>query len=178
VPPPPFSLKKQQTDYVERAYGFNKVFWMKYPAAHLDTISMQEIVSKIADIFKQTIPEVVYVPSRTDIHSDHRVVFDAVFACTKRFRYLSVKKVLMYETVSETEQAPALMDRAFIPNYYVDITKFFKQKMDIMKNAYHMELERPPFPRSVKNVEALATFRGSTMGIKFAEAFHLLKWIV
>ena len=44
-------------------------------------------------------------------------------------------------------------------------------------NLYEGELGAHPFPRSVKNIKALATFRGATAGYEYAESFMLLKEI-
>ena len=82
----------------------------------------------------------------------------------------------MMETVSESEISPPLQDEVFMPNYFVDISEFMEQKLKILEN-YESELAPHPFPRSKKNVSALATFRGATAGCKFAESFMLLKGI-
>ena len=34
-----------------------------------------------------------------------------------------------------------------------------------------------PFPRSRENIEALALFRGATVGVRYAEAFQLIRLI-
>jgi LmbE family N-acetylglucosaminyl deacetylase len=97
-------------------------------------------------------------------------------ACTKSFRYPFIKKVLMYECISETEFAPAFPEKAFVPNYFVDITEFFNKKIEIMK-VFESEIAEHPFPRSLRNIEALATFRGATAGCEYAEAFQVVKII-
>ena len=43
--------------------------------------------------------------------------------------------------------------------------------------VFKSELGKHPFPRSIKNIEALATYRGAIAGVKYAEAFQLLKYI-
>ena len=43
---------------------------------------------------------------------------------------------------------------------------------------YKSEIREHPFPRSAKNIRALATFRGATAGIEYAEAFMVLKEII
>ena len=45
--------------------------------------------------------------NRTDAHSDHRFLTEAVISSTKSFRFPSIKNVLTYECISETEFAPA-----------------------------------------------------------------------
>ena len=42
---------------------------------------------------------------------------------------------------------------------------------------YNSELGKHPFPRSLKNIEALAAYRGAMVNKKYAEAFQVLKII-
>lgn len=79
----------------------------------------------------------------------------------------------MYETLSETEFAPALSCASFTPNVYVDITDYLDKKIEIMK-LFYTELMEEPYPRSLSSIEALARVRGSRCGVKYAEAFMLL----
>jgi LmbE family N-acetylglucosaminyl deacetylase len=82
----------------------------------------------------------------------------------------------MYECISETEFAPAFAENAFIPNYFIDISKYIEKKIEIMR-VFESELSVPPFPRSEENIKALARFRGSIAGCHFAEAFQAVKVI-
>ena len=45
------------------------------------------------------------------------------------------------------------------------------------RNLYQSEIGKHPFPRSEKNIKALATFRGASCGSEYAESFMLLKEI-
>jgi len=135
-----------------------------------------DMIPKVGEIIRSIKPEVIYVLNRSDAHSDHLITFKAVMANTKSFRHPYIKQVLMYECISETEFAPALPENIFIPNYYVDITKYINEKIDLMK-IYDSELGEHPFPRSEVNIRALATFRGASVGVESAEAFQLLKFI-
>ena len=51
-----------------------------------------------------------------------------------------------------------------------------EEKKNLMK-IYASELGDHPFPRSLKNIEALASFRGASVGVEYAEAFQLIKYI-
>ena len=82
----------------------------------------------------------------------------------------------MYECISETEFGPALNENQFLPTYFVDISPYIKEKLSLM-NIYKSEIGDHPFPRSIKNIEALSVFRGASVGVKNAEAFQVLKWI-
>jgi LmbE family N-acetylglucosaminyl deacetylase len=168
--------RKVEIEKVSTMYGFKNVYKLGYPTMKLNDTILFELVNKISKIFQELKPEILYIMNRSDAHSDHRIVFDAVMSCTKSFRYPYIKKILMYECISETEFAPVLPEKTFMPNYFVDISNYFQTKIEIMK-VYDSELNEHPFPRSIKNIEALATFRGASVGVEFAESFQLIKFI-
>ena len=170
--------KSRQLEIIKVAekLGIQKIFILDYPTMNLSSSSLIKMVPEISEIFMEVEPEVVYCLNRSDAHSDYRITFDAVIACTKSFRYPFIKIVLMYECISETEFAPALFEKVFIPNYFVDISETMGEKLEIMK-IYDSELGEHPFPRSLRNIEALATYRGASIGVEYAEAFQLIKYI-
>ena len=170
------SSRQKEIKKISEALSVEKVFMLNYPTMSLSTSTLIEMVPKISKIFIEIEPEIVYCLNRSDAHSDHRITFDAVMACTKSFRYPFIKQILMYECISETEFAPQLPEKVFTPNYFVDISSFLEEKMNLMK-IYESELGKHPFPRSLKNIEALATFRGASVGVEYAEAFQLIKYI-
>ena len=167
---------KQRADEIERItklYGFEEVYYLNFETTQLDTIPMSDLVSAMSDAFKEFQPEEVFVPHPADIHTDHREVFDAVSACTKWFRYPSVRRVLAYETLSETDFNLGTY-QAFRPNVFIDIEDFFNKKLLAM-DVYASEVDDFPFPRSHEAIRALATLRGAASGFKAAEAFELLR---
>ena len=166
--------RKEEIKKVSKMIGFSKVYELNYPTTGLQSHSMNEMIPDISRIFLDFKPEIIYVMNRSDAHSDHRYTFESVLACTKSFRYPFIKKVLMYECISETEFAPQLHERVFIPNYFVDISPYFTKKIEIME-VYKSELGEHPFPRSKRNIKALATFRGATIGVEYAESFQIIK---
>ncbi len=168
--------RQEEIAKVANLVPFKKVYKLNFPTTKLDTISSGQLIGEISKCFNDFKPEVVLVLNRSDAHSDHRILFEATMACTKSFRYPFIKKILMYECLSETEFGAPLPENAFIPNYFVDISPFFENKLEIMK-VYGSELGEHPFPRSTRNIEALAVFRGASSGVKYAEAFCLLKSI-
>jgi LmbE family N-acetylglucosaminyl deacetylase len=101
------------------------------------------------------------------------VVFNAVAAGTKWFRHPSVRRVLAYETLSETDFG-LNASPGFKPNVFVDITHFIDKKIEAA-NVYASELGKFPFPRSPEAIRALASVRGATSGFQAAEAFELLR---
>jgi len=168
--------RKSEIFNVSKKFGFKNIFFLKYPTMSLSGKDLYTMIPKISKIFHEIKPETIYCVNRSDAHSDHRITFDAVMACTKSFRHPYLKKVLLYECISETEFAPSLPEKVFIPNYFVNISNFMNSKIEIMK-IYASELDKHPFPRSIKNIKALATFRGAMAGVNYAEAFQLIKYI-
>jgi LmbE family N-acetylglucosaminyl deacetylase len=167
-------LEQKQIEQIYRHYKFNKIIKLNFDATKLDTVPLSVLTTKFTEIITQIKPEVIYLHNRSDVHSDHQVSFGSIISATKSFRHPYIKRILMYETISETEFAPALHENAFLPNYFVDITKFIEKKIEIMK-LYKSEIKEHPFPRSEKNIRALATFRGAQCGVEYAEAFMILK---
>lgn len=170
-------LQRQlEIEKVASEYGFIKTFKLDYKTMSLTSESLLKMIPQISEIFHEVKPEVIYTLNRSDAHSDHRYLSDAVLACTKSFRYPFIKEVLMYECISETEFAPAFFEKVFLPNYFVDISAFLNKKIEIMR-VFESELGNSPFPRSEENIRALAKFRGSTAGCQYAEAFQVVKII-
>lgn len=150
------------------------LYALGFPAAELDRIPMNILVGKISEVFTEFQPDEVLLPFPGDVHSDHRVTFESACACTKWFRYPSVRRVLAYETPSETDYGIEPRDSGFKPNVFVDIGEQLERKIELMK-IYESEIGEFPFPRSEKTLRALAYLRGSQAGFDSAEAFMLLK---
>jgi N-acetylglucosamine malate deacetylase 1 len=167
---------KQRADEIKRVtalFGFDSVFELNFPTTQLDQVPMSDLVAAISNVFKTFEPEEVFVPHSSDVHTDHRVVFNAVASCTKWFRYPSVKRVLAYETLSETDFGLGT-SQAFRSNVFIDIEPYLDDKIRAM-DIYASEVGAFPFPRSHQAIRALATLRGVASGFKAAEAFELLR---
>lgn len=166
--------RSEEVAVVSRQYGFKHVHNLTLPVSRLDVLPMADLVSRIGAAFQQATPEIVYLPYRGDVHTDHALVFDAAVACTKWFRFPFVRRILAYETLSETDFSLDLQTRGFRPNVFVDITNYINQKVALM-NVYETEVGDFPFPRSEQTIRALASLRGAACGVQAAEAFMLLR---
>jgi N-acetylglucosamine malate deacetylase 1 len=166
--------RKNEIEQVRKGLGVQPehLFQLSFPTTKLDTFPMGELIDKVSEVFQSFQPEEVFIPHQGDVHSDHRITFEAVSACTKWFRYPSVKRVLAYETLSETEFSLD-SSKVFQPNVFVDISSYLERKLELLR-IYGSELGEFPFPRSETAVRALAEFRGATSGFEYAEGFQLL----
>lgn len=167
--------RNREIETVARMYGFSSVHQLGFPTIRLDEVPMAQLVTAMSKVFQSVQPNQVFLPFQYDVHSDHQYAFAAAYSCTKTFRYPSVRKVMMMETLSETDFANSA-GGGFVPNVFVDVTNQFERKLQVMR-VFESELRQHPFPRSERNLTALATLRGATAGCEYAESFMLLKEI-
>jgi N-acetylglucosamine malate deacetylase 1 len=168
--------KEDEIREVADAYRFEQVFRLNFPTIRLDTIPLDQLIVPIRDAIAEAKPDWVYLNHWGDVHSDHRVLFEATMSVLKPF-YNSrhgVKKVLSYEVLSSTDAAPMNPARAFVPNVFTDVSEFLEKKLEIMA-LYDSELQDSLLPRSLDSLRALARYRGATIGVQFAEAFMLVR---
>lgn len=166
--------RENQIELVSKEFQFEDVIKLDLLTTRLHSIDFSLLIEKFSSVINKIKPEIIYMNNRSDIHTDHQVAAKALMSCTKSFRYPFIKKILMYECISETEIAPALPENLFIPNVYSDITEFIDKKLGIMK-IYQSEVQEPPLPRSLDNIKALARYRGASCGVNYAEAFMLIR---
>ncbi len=169
------AVRAEEINRVQSLYGFSKKHELKLPPAKLETLPKGDIIGEISKVVNEVRPEVVYTVYRNDAHSDHEIVYDALMAATKTFRYPFVKRVLAYETISETDFCMK-PEGGFRPNVFSNIGGFLEEKLKILA-VYEGEMGEFPFPRSNKAISALAHIRGVQANCEAAEAFMLLKEI-
>jgi LmbE family N-acetylglucosaminyl deacetylase len=166
-------IQEKYINQVARAYNFDGLLQFPFLTTELDRYHLSDIIEKIAGYIKETEPAIIYFHHHADIHSDHKVAFEAIWACTKNFRYPFIERILLFETLSETEFSPAVNSNAFVPNVYNDITPYMEKKLAIME-MFTTEQMKEPLPRALSTIRALGRYRGSRTGVEYAEAFMLL----
>ena len=171
--------KASEVCAVANAYSTQSVHKLGLPSVRLDTIPLVEIMEGLRAAIEKVRPTVVYLPHHGDVHTDHQIVFLATLSVVKAFymRKLGVQRILTYETLSSTEAAPPMTNRAFVPNVYLEITPHIDRKIEIM-SLYESEKQSDPLPRGPAAIRALARFRGATMGVDYAEAFTLVREVM
>lgn len=155
--------------------GIKKTYLLDLPTVKLDAIHQKELNQAIWAVIEEVKPRIVYLPHGGDINKDHRLVFEAALVALRPSNKTSVKKILCYETLSETAEGRSLKE--FLPNIYENIDNEFKKKVEAMK-IYKSEIKKFPHPRSLAMMEILAKNRGSEAGLRRAEAFMLIREII
>lgn len=160
---------------VSDGFGFVGMKELGFPATRLAETPEREIIGRLSTEITAIAPDVVYLNHGGDAHSDHRHAFKAAMAALKPFRAgINVQRILAYETLSETDQAPAVAGFPFVPNVFVEITPYLDRKV-AMFGLYEIEHQRFPLPREASAIRAQARLRGASVGVEAAEAFMLVR---
>jgi len=136
-------------------------------------IAIVQTVKKVVQAYK---PDVVYTHHPGDYNVDHRVAFDAaVFATRPCPGEHYPRRVYSFEVPSSTEWAWQARE-PFAPAVFVDVEATIDRKIEAM-NAYASEVRAYPHPRSPEALRIIAQKRGLDAGLRYAEAFQLIRAI-
>ncbi|MFD2206857.1 PIG-L deacetylase family protein [Kiloniella antarctica] len=154
--------------------GARKPVFGDFKDQMLDSYSLIEIVKFIETILKQVGPNIIYTHDFSDLNVDHLITHRAVMTACRPLPENQIKSIYAFECVSSTEWSVEVGGGTFVPNYFVDISSTINMKMAALR-AYEFEMRPSPHSRSFENVQSLATFRGHSVGVLYAEAFRLIR---
>lgn len=157
--------------------GVKETFFLDLPAVMLSEIPKHVVNKKMNEVIDHVHPEIVFIPHFGDMHLDHYIVSQAALVCVRPVKEYKVLEVYSYETLSETEWNIPHVTNAFIPNTYIDVSNYIEKKIKAME-CFTTQIKEFPHPRSIEIIETLAKLRGSTIGVKAAEAFCLVRRII
>lgn len=154
--------------------GIAETHFLDFPAAELDCVPRADLNHAISAVVASVRPDTLFVPFAGDLHFDHGLVFEAAMVAARPRGTVYPRRIIAYETVSETNWSAPGIAPAFHPNFFVDITGYLNAKLDAFAC---FESQCRPFPdeRSIETLTALATMRGSTIFRAAAEAFILVR---
>lgn len=157
--------------------GSRSVECLDFPDNALDTVAMLDVVKVIENRIEKFRPDLVLTHHPCDVNIDHRIIHEAVTVACRQVPGFSVKELLFFEVMSSTEWRPVGKGANFEPNYFVDISSTIELKKRALQ-AYDSEMRSFPHPRSLRATEALANWRGATVGVIAAEAFVLGRRVI
>ena len=123
----------------------------------------QEILEKFVKIREEIKPEIVFIPSLTDVHQDHQV------AAMEGYRAFNRRTNLLgYELPWN--------DRGFSPNYFIRVNEEDVAKKIRALGMYESQklLKRKYMDQEFLRAHLL--FRGIQCNCNFAEAFEIVFW--
>lgn len=145
--------------------GFTKISTL------VDTLPQKYMIEMIENVVKKFKPKLVVIPNRNSYSQDHRAVAQA---CISALRPIPSNLHPQPDMILEVEE-PTSWPVASQPNFFVDITNYMEDKIDLYA-CHKSQFTKDPQYRSPQNLRRLAGFRGSEIGVKYAEAYNLLKY--
>jgi LmbE family N-acetylglucosaminyl deacetylase len=173
-PPGVWEMTVDESRLAHAILGVKRSIFWERPAVTLGQVPVYELNHEFLKVVEEVAPDIVLVPFY-DRHVDHRLAFESAMVALRPVGPgKDVQMVAAYETLSETHWNAPAIEPGFVPNWSVDITDEIDVKLDAMR-CYQSAIDASPIARSVDAVRSLALFRGSQVGVGFAEAFHVIR---
>ncbi len=169
---PELKERQRAAEQAANIVGAEKPLFLGLPDNCLDTVPLLQVIKPLESLIEELHPNIIYTHHGGDLNIDHRITHQAVLTACRPQPGCMVKQIYSFEVLSSTEWASTHGGDFFIPQYYVDISNYLSIKIKALQ-AYDMEMRDYPHSRSISGVEALATYRGVSVGCKAAEAFSV-----
>jgi LmbE family N-acetylglucosaminyl deacetylase len=122
----------------------------------------QEILQNLIELKKEIQPDLIFIPSLTDLHQDHQTI------AHEALRAYKDKSILSYELPWN--------NLSFNTTCFVKLTEEnVISKINAMAQ-YESQKHRPY--ANEQFIRGLATTRGVQIGVSFAEVFEVVRWIL
>lgn len=161
---------KKEAIKAHEILGVKDTIFLDLPVVHLKETPTHIKNQKFIEVVKEIKPNRAFIPHVGDMHVDHGETALAAMVALRPINNPQLEAIYTYETLSETEWNIPNVSNGYVPNVWSDITDVFSFKEDAMK-CFKTQLYQFPHPRSIEAIEALAKYRGSTIGVRFAESF-------
>jgi LmbE family N-acetylglucosaminyl deacetylase len=158
---------------VARILGFR--YTVLYPPdyeARLPALDRREFVASVERILHAENPQRVFIPSPS-YHQDHNVLYEVGIAATRplsREGYVA-RLVAAYEYPGSAWRRDGGEDRL---NYYVNVEPVMERKLEAVA-CYGSQRGRRIV--DVEVVRAWARLRGELVGVRYAEAFQIMRLV-
>jgi len=136
------------------------IFVSDFPVRRL-SYHRQEVLEELVRIGRSVKPEMVFLPSASDLHQDHQVCFNEGLRAFKSLTVLGYE--LPWNHVVFSAQGFVTLEPRHIESKWRALLHYKSQ----------LSLERPYFSRDF--IEGLARLRGVQVKAQFAEAFEVVR---
>lgn len=142
------------------------IFFTDTPATQLKVD--KESISELQKLLIEKDVSIIFThPDPDTYHQDHRAVHNISMASARRY----VNNIFLFEIIFNF--ASGLM----IPNFYIDITKYIKKKIDSLR-FHKTEYEKYGGEKWIDSIMSLAKYRGIQVDKDYAEAFYVMKYLI
>lgn len=168
---------KQRRKMAERAgdlLGIDRIDFLGFEDQKLDILGQLAVAKSLENAIEAMEFQIVYCHSQHDLNSDHRCAFDATMVTFRPTPDCTVKEIRSFEVPSSTGWGA--QSGCFKPNLFVDVSELYQKKLDALF-CYDKEMRETPHARSYESVINLMRYRGSVVGLEYAEAFEIQRAI-
>lgn len=136
------------------------------------------MVRFVENAIRSTRPHVLVMQHPTDLHNDHYIASlitqEAARLPQRQIGYdgPKIEHIGFMEVPSETDFALNSAWGPFTPNCFVPVDRAHMQKKIELLSMYDNVIRMAPHPRSEHAIFGLAATRGTSCGVKYAEAFQ------
>jgi LmbE family N-acetylglucosaminyl deacetylase len=158
--------------------GVSRILFGSVPAVMAADMPRRLLNAEVLRMIEEAQPEILFVPFALDLHSDHREIFHAASIAWRPYleRGRAIREVYCYEVPTETHLNMPYVEQAFVPNVWFDISGQIDRKLEAFAR-FRSQVQQAPMPRSIESLRALATWRGSQIGVSAAEAFVVVRML-
>jgi LmbE family N-acetylglucosaminyl deacetylase len=168
---------KKNIRQAQKKIGYHSVSVYDFPDNRFDTVALLDLIKVVEKEKSEFDPEIIFTHHGGDLNIDHQRTFEAVITATRPMKSENVKTILAFETPSGTEWQASTDPRAFVPNWYMEVSEEDIQAKIEGMEEYRFEKREYPHPRSPKALKIHANHVGMTIGCEYAEAFCLVRSI-
>ena len=139
----------------------NNLMLYKYPVRRFAE-NRQDILENLVQLNKELNPDLVFMPTLKDLHQDHSTI------AKEGLRAFKMKSILGYEipwnNINFTTQSFIIFDKIHLVKKLNALSCYESQK--------HRHYASKEF------ITSLARTRGTQIGVKYAEVFEVIRWIL
>ncbi len=151
-------IRKTEAKKAGVVLGVNDIEFWEYPDREL--YLAENLIFRISDLLKDYTPTLIYCPSPTEVHPDHRSTAKAVWEAVQSNKYLPYKMVF-YE-----------LGIPFRPNTLVDITPYIKAKKKALK-IYKSQQAENDYYNKILGLNKYRTYTLSPQ-VEYAEGYYIV----
>ena len=142
-------------------FGHSNLLLFKYKVRHF-AYHRQEILEDLVKLSKELMPDLVFMPCLHDLHQDHTTI------AQEGLRAFKKNSILGYELPWN--------NLSFDTQCFISLGEKNVEKKVEALNCY--ESQKSKNYASEEFIRSLAITRGTQIGIKYAEAFQVIRWIL
>src|SRR5699024_3855381 len=124
---------KSEAVSAHKVLGVKDTFFLELPVVGLADIPTKELNAYMLKVVNEVKPHIAFIPHKGDMHLDHTLVAESAMVALRPVNNPNLKKIMAYETLSETEWNIPSIDNVFVPNVWSDISKTIEKKLEAMK---------------------------------------------